>query len=393
MTKKERKGDIITLNIIGFAVMIYLIFSLVLCHGQSVKAAEISPTIEDGIYEIAPRANTEYRLTILGNTNLNGADFCIWRQNSSNNYMKFQITYIGEGYYKVIDIGSGKAMDVFGGLSLSGTNVQQYKYNQSNAQLWKIDAVDDGYYEFTPKCAKSRRLNLVGNIVFNGANIEIHTKNSSKAQQWKLIPSSKADDDPAITSESTKVSISNFISKKIKTAYVTWKKITGIDGYQIQLAQDKNFTVGVKTYTTTELTKNVTGLVKGKTYYVRVRAYKDVDGVRQYGAWSDVWNTKVKSVDVADITLKTVTSPSKKKIKIQFKTEKNVSKYIVQVSLTKNFKSQTLERTSTSKDKGKLSLAFLRSKKTYYVRVRAVRKVKGKTYTGAWSKVKKVKVK
>ena len=35
----------------------------------------------------------------------------------------------------------------------------------------------------------------------------------------------------------------------------------------------------------------------------------------------------------------------------------------------------------------------LKSGKTYQVKVRAFKKVSGKTYNGAWSKVKKVKVK
>ena len=35
-------------------------------------------------------------------------------------------------------------------------------------------------------------------------------------------------------------------------------------------------------------------LAKGKTYYVKVRAYKTVDGKKVYGAWSSVKSVKVK---------------------------------------------------------------------------------------------------
>lgn len=41
----------------------------------------------------------------------------------------------------------------------------------------------------------------------------------------------------------------------------------------------------------------------------------------------------------------------------------------------------------------KKTISKLKSKKTYYVKVRAVKKVKGKSYIGKWSAVKKVKIK
>ena len=41
----------------------------------------------------------------------------------------------------------------------------------------------------------------------------------------------------------------------------------------------------------------------------------------------------------------------------------------------------------------KKTISKLKSKKTYYVKVCAVKKVKGKNFTGKWSGVKSVKVK
>jgi hypothetical protein len=40
--------------------------------------------------------------------------------------------------------------------------------------------------------------------------------------------------------------------------------------------------------------KTVTKLKAKKTYYVRMRAYKTVDGVRQYGAWNAPKKAKTK---------------------------------------------------------------------------------------------------
>ncbi len=40
--------------------------------------------------------------------------------------------------------------------------------------------------------------------------------------------------------------------------------------------------------------KTITGLKKGKTYYVRVRAYQKADGRKYYGNWSKVKKVKIK---------------------------------------------------------------------------------------------------
>jgi hypothetical protein len=82
--------------------------------------------------------------------------------------------------------------------------------------------------------------------------------------------------------------------KRSKGFTAMWKKQgTQTTGYQVQYSTSSNFTdaktVGVSK--TSQISKRVTGL-KGKTkYYVRVRTYKTVNGVKYYSGWS-----KAKSV-------------------------------------------------------------------------------------------------
>ena len=78
--------------------------------------------------------------------------------------------------------------------------------------------------------------------------------------------------------------------KKLK---VSFKAVPKAKGYQIQYSQKKNFK-GAKS----KLTKKRTVTLKvksGKTWYVRVRAYKlDSAGSKVYGAWSKAKKKKVK---------------------------------------------------------------------------------------------------
>ena len=93
------------------------------------------------------------------------------------------------------------------------------------------------------------------------------------------------------------------ISKAVKTGTtsvkVTWKKAASssvCSGYQVVLATNSGFTKNVRKVTVSggsTVSKKVTGLSKGKTYYVRVRAYKTVNGVKVYGAYSGVKKVKL----------------------------------------------------------------------------------------------------
>ena len=71
------------------------------------------------------------------------------------------------------------------------------------------------------------------------------------------------------------------------------KQATQTTGYQIQYSTSSSF-ANAKTATigkNTMLSKSITGLAKGKKYYVRVRTYKTVSGTKYYSSWS-----KAKSI-------------------------------------------------------------------------------------------------
>ncbi|MBE5881353.1 MAG: hypothetical protein E7289_03420 [Lachnospiraceae bacterium] len=90
---------------------------------------------------------------------------------------------------------------------------------------------------------------------------------------------------------------------KGKKAKISWSRKTNVDGYQVQVAQNKKFTKGKKSKTLAITTgwsaKNPTSytftkLKKGKYYYARVRTYKLANGKKYYSDWSAVKKFKVK---------------------------------------------------------------------------------------------------
>lgn len=87
------------------------------------------------------------------------------------------------------------------------------------------------------------------------------------------------------------------LSKGKKKFTVTWAKVSGVKGYQIQYSSDKKFKKNNKSVTVTkQKTTNATvkKLKSKKKYYVRVRTYKTVNGKKIYSSWSKVKSVKTK---------------------------------------------------------------------------------------------------
>ena len=82
-----------------------------------------------------------------------------------------------------------------------------------------------------------------------------------------------------------------------KAVALEWKKVSGVKGYQVQVATNKKFkknkkTVNIKKQKTTKTT--IKKLKAKKKYYVRVRTYKIVNGKKVYSSWSKVKSVKTK---------------------------------------------------------------------------------------------------
>ena len=79
------------------------------------------------------------------------------------------------------------------------------------------------------------------------------------------------------------------ITKAKKSMKIAIRKPAGVKGYQIKYSTSKKFVAKkTKTVTTSKATVTVKKINVKKTYYVKVRAYKLIDGKVTYGAYSKV---------------------------------------------------------------------------------------------------------
>ncbi len=141
---------------------------------------------------------------------------------------------------------------------------------------------------------ETRTISKIPVSIGNGNNI--HTgSNGSTGSTTSTTPGTNANIQSSTPSNSI---LTKIILKSVKAGgkgkiVVKWKKSTAAKGYQLQYSTSKKFK-SKKTKTTNKTSLTIKKLKKKKTYYIRVRAYKTVNGKKSYGKWSSVKKIKIK---------------------------------------------------------------------------------------------------
>lgn len=158
---------------------------------------------------------------------------------------------------------------------VSGAKKYQVYYS-TNGKKWKKATTSKNSYTIS---------DLKANTSFK---IKVRAYNSSSVygDYTSVISTSTAP---------SKVSLSKLSAGKKKFT-ATWKKVSGASGYEVQYATNSKFKKA-KTVTINKgktVKAEVKKLKKGTKYYVRVRAFKTVDGKKIYGKYCEYETVKVK---------------------------------------------------------------------------------------------------
>lgn len=138
--------------------------------------------VNDGVYSIKTLGSSIYALDVSGGSSSNGANVQLYANNYSG-AQKWRITHDALGYMTITNIQSNKVLDVAGGKAARGTNVQQYQSNGSKAQKWIAVKSGNG---FIVRSALNTNLVLddSGAKYANKSNIQIYTANNTNAQKF-----------------------------------------------------------------------------------------------------------------------------------------------------------------------------------------------------------------
>ncbi len=156
------------------------------------------------------------------------------------------------------------------------------------------------------------------------------------------------------------------------------------DGYQVNYCSKPTFVGGLSVNTTENTASFTRGLVAGRTYYVRVRSYKEINGVTYYGQWSEVvTHTLLPQKPV----ITAISAPSSRTIKVSWKKDSAVTGYQVNYASKDTFVGGLTASTTSPTDTTVSFTKGLVKGRTYSIRVRAYKTTDGVTVYGEWSDV------
>lgn len=165
--------------------------------------------IANGTYKLVSALDNGYVWDISGGSTSDCANLQLYRDNNTDAQI-FVVTYQSDGYYIITNVNSGKAIDCAGGGNSIGTNIWQYTQNSTTAQRWKLTSVGNGYYTLTCKC-NGLVADVSGGKVADGTNIQMYTYNATDSQKFKFVATSASSSDSGISSSDAKSAIQNNI--------------------------------------------------------------------------------------------------------------------------------------------------------------------------------------
>ena len=140
--------------------------------------------LADGTYNIQSLVNPNYVLDIYGGYTTNGANVQLYRSNDTEAQL-FKVTHDSEGYVTFTNVKSGKVLDVYGGTKKNNQNIWQFSSNGSRAQKWIVKPDGNGYVIISA-LDSNYVLDLSTGRAVNSSNIQLYMYCRSNAQRWKF---------------------------------------------------------------------------------------------------------------------------------------------------------------------------------------------------------------
>lgn len=149
---------------------------------QRFRLRSTSADVANGTYFIRMASRPNSVLDVSGGSSADGANVQIW-QNNDTGAQKWNFSRNVDGTYTIVNAASGKALDVKDAAVSSGTNIQQWSRNGSAAQRWYIEYASGGF-RLSSALNTAFVIDVFGGNAANGTNVVLYASNDSKAQRF-----------------------------------------------------------------------------------------------------------------------------------------------------------------------------------------------------------------
>ena len=186
---------------------------------------------------------------------------------------------------------------------VSGIKATSNSYNSIKLTWNKAVNGANGYavYRSTSKDGKytlRKTITSKNTIEFTDTGLDTNTTYYYKVRAYRMIADKKkyGSYSEIVCAKPVLSKTTITVSSKSKKATIKWNKVLGASGYKVYSATSSDGTYSLKKTITSinTLSYTNTNLVSGKTYYYKVRAYRNVNGKVVYGPYSAVKSKKIK---------------------------------------------------------------------------------------------------
>lgn len=256
----------------------------------------IGRTIEDGEYQIVPQMDKSKVLSSDGNGAEIGTNL-ILSANKGDEKHVFNITYMENGYYSIVNRNAGLSLDNGDGVDdayQNGTNAGLWERHNGTAQQWMIKPHEDGSYNIISRCT-GLCLDVSDGNPTDGTNVWMWMPNQTDAQKWKLIPYNKKVDIESIRLEKVELTMSAGSQEALKAMFspqdATDKTLTWKSSNPSVAEVDVNGRVTAKTPGTAVVIATTSN---GKTEFCQVTVTKENQPSTHTHSYVDAWKTNNK---------------------------------------------------------------------------------------------------
>ena len=182
---------------------------------------------------------------------------------------------------------------------MTDTKTPESSYRVYVPVAQSMAAKDTSLYVYTEKDGTVKKLNTtVKDNLYSAETSSIQyivAASGVQTKQTTAVSDQKKETVKSTMKKPAQVKSLRVKNIKKKKAVLTWKKVSGAKGYQIQYSLKKKFpSKKTKKKTTSKMKFTIKKLTNKKTYYFRVRAYKKVSGKKVYGKWSKAAKVKIR---------------------------------------------------------------------------------------------------
>ena len=203
------------------------------------KEENINQIIENGTYTISSAMNSNLVLDISGNSMDSGANVLIWNKSNQNN-QKFNITYLENGYYKMEVVTSGKYLS---GTSLNAKNednVIQSTYKDLDTQKWFIKDAGNGYYYIISK-SSSLYLDIYGGKSELGSNVQLYEGKNGINQKFRFNKIDVVKGNKVISEGTYNISSALDFNQVLDVSWASQNNNANIEIYTRNMASNQKF--------------------------------------------------------------------------------------------------------------------------------------------------------